>query len=312
VALAVLCPASGEGDDAVDASVFDYDAEAPLNIVEGEALDLPIAHGYDIRPITYDSPGGEVTGYIAYPPEGPSEVGIIAMHGMPETAAQMIEVPLTFMACFGATAIAIDAPYARAGRGYEALTFTDTDRDEVIQVVVDLRRAVDVLESKGVERMTYDGNSWSADIGAVLAGVEPRIDGFAVMVGGLHIDRFVRNDNHIDVLAMQPDDVADEWLDVMATVSALEFVGGATAPIVFRNNRNDMLVLPESAERLQAAAGPGFEIEWYDDSPDPAGHDSSLQMVVDHLHWQTDLLGLDRERVDDCLAPLVEFAPEGS
>src|SRR5690606_34352441 len=146
------------------------------------------------RPITYDSPGGEVTGYIAYPPEGPSEVGIIAMHGLPETSAQMIELPLSVMACFGATAIAIDAPYVRAGRrGPRSLTFTDTDRYEVIQLGVGLRRAVDVLESKGVERITYDGVSWSADIGTVLAGVEPRIDGFAMMVGGLHVDRFGRN-----------------------------------------------------------------------------------------------------------------------
>jgi hypothetical protein len=43
-------------------------------------------------------------------------------------------------------------------------------------------------------------------------------------------------------------------------------------------------------------------VQWYDDSPDPAGHDMSLQMIVDHISWQTDPLGLDRGRVDGCLA----------
>jgi dienelactone hydrolase len=308
LALALVSVGCSVDADAVGTSVFDYDASTDLNLVEGEAIDLPFPDT-DVHPISYDSPGGPVTGYIAYPPEGKSAAGIIAMHGMPERAADMIELPLALMGCFGATAIAIDAPYARADRLDTPLLFDETDRDETIQLVVDLRRAVDVLESKGIERITYDGVSWSADAGGILAGVEPRVDGFAIMVGGLVIERFMRDGSPIGPLAEQPDDVVDEWLRLMTTVSAEEFVGDATAPISFRNNRGDTIVTPENAERLHAAAGPDHEVQWYDDSPDPAGHDMSLQMVVDHVHWQTDLLGLERDRVDGCLAPLVDLAP---
>jgi hypothetical protein len=53
-------------------------------------------------------------------------------------------------------------------------------------------------------------------------------------------------------------------------------------------------------------------VQWYDDSPDPAGHDMSLQMIVDHISWQTDPLGLDRGRVDGCLAPFVDLPPSPS
>jgi dienelactone hydrolase len=304
----VGCSAGGDTVDAVDASVFDYDADTDLNLVEGGAIELPFPDT-DVHPISYDSPGGPVTGYIAYPPEGTSAAGIIAMHGMPERAEDMIELPLALMGCFGATAIAIDAPYARADRMDTPLLFNETDRDETIQLVVDLRRAVDVLESKGIERITYDGVSWSADAGGILAGVEPRVDGFAIMVGGLVIERFMRDGSPIGPLAEQPDDVVDDWLRLMATVSAERFVGDATAPISFRSNRGDTIVTPENAERLHAAAGPDHEVQWYDDSPDPAGHDMSLQMVVDHIHWQTDLLGLERDRVDACLAPLADLFP---
>jgi dienelactone hydrolase len=306
--LALVSVGCGADAEAVDASVFDYDADADLALVEGDAIQLPIP-GTDIHPISYDSPGGTVTGYIAYPPEGTSTAGIIAMHGMPERADDMIELPLALMGCFGATAIAIDAPYARSDRMDTPLLFDETDRDETIQLVIDLRRAVDVLESKGIERIVYDGVSWSADVGGILAGVEPRIDGFAIMVGGLVVERFMRDGSPIGPLAEQPDDVVDAWLRVMATVSAEQFVADATAPISFRNNRGDTIVTPENAERLHAAAGPDHQVVWYDDSPDPAGHDMSMQMIVDHIHWQTDLLGLDRDRVDECLAPLVGLTP---
>jgi hypothetical protein len=303
LALALVPTGCSTGVDAVAASAFDYDAHADLHVVEGEAIELPFP-GTDIRPITYDSSGGPVTGYIAYPPEGPSSAGIIAMHGMPERAYDMVELPLALMGCVGATAIAIDAPYARADRMDTPLLFDETDRDEMIQLVIDLRRAVDVLESKGIEQITYDGVSWSVDIGGILAGVEPRIDGFSLMVGGLAVERFMRDGSPIGPLAEQPDDDVDAWLRLMATVSAEEFVGDATAPISFQNNRGDTIVTPENAERLHAAAGPDHEVQWYDDSPDPAGHDPSLKMIVDHIRWQTDLLGLDRDRVDECLAPL--------
>jgi dienelactone hydrolase len=305
LALAIVPVGCSADGDAVDTSMFDYDADADLDLVEGEAIELPFPDT-DIHPISYDSPGGPVTGYIAYPPEGTSTAGIISMHGMPERAEDMIELPLAAMACFGATAIAIDAPYARADRMVAPLVFDETDRDETIQLVVDLRRAVDVLESKGIERITFDGVSWSVDIGGVLAGVEPRIDGFALMVGGLATERFMRDESPIGPLAEQPDDAIDAWLRTMATVSAEEFVGNATAPIYFQNNRGDLIVTPENAEQLHAAAGPDHEVQWYDDSPDPAHHGPSVQMIVDHLHWLADQLGLDRDRVDGCLAPLVD------
>ncbi|WP_129669886.1 alpha/beta hydrolase family protein [Phytoactinopolyspora endophytica] len=294
---------SGPHVDVVDESAFDYDEGGKLN-VEEEPADLTVPFpDVDIFTISYDSAGGEVTGLIAYPPEGDTDAGVIAMHGMPERAVDMIE-PLAFLSCAGATAIAIDAPYARADRMTTPLLFDETDRDEMIQLVVDLRRAVDVLESKGVKRIAYDGVSWSVDGGGVLAGVEPRIDGYAFMVGSPVVDRFIRNGSPIGPLAEQSEQVINDWLDLMATVSAMEFIGTATAPIYFQNNTSDTISTPESAERLHAAAGPDHEVQWYDDSPSANGHDPSLQMIADHIRWQTDLLGLDTDRVDTCLAPL--------
>lgn len=283
--------------DRLDPSVFDYDSTAEINFEEEpDALDLPVP-GTDIHPIVYDSPhGGQVTGYIGYPPEGESDGAILLMHGMPESADEML-VPTAALSCTGAIVLTLDAPFARAERLDRPLVFTEADRDEQIQLIADLRRAVDILESMGVEQIVFDGVSWSGGIGALLAGVEPRIDGYSLMLGGRLVDRFVRDGKPIGPLAAQSDDVVEEWLELMGSVDPSQYVGDATAPILFQNGRQDMIVTPESARALHEAAGQSSEVRWYDDP-----HEPGPEMVAEHVHWLTDLLGLDADRVDECLA----------
>ncbi len=283
-----------------DPSVFDYDVAADLNYEEDpDALDLPVP-GTDVHPFVYDSPlGGQVTGLVAHPPEGESDTAILLMHGIPEGTEAYIE-PLVFLSCTGATVLAIDAPFVRAGREKLPLTFTEADRDEQIQLIVDLRRAVDVLEAMGAERITFDGTSWGSAIGAVLAGVEPRIDGYALMLGGSIVEFFFRDGRAIFPLNSYPKDAIEKWVDVMSPVDPTQFVGDATTPILFQNGRNDSTVTPESAARLHEAAGPDHEVRWYPDT-----HDGSPELVVEHIHWQAGILGLEADRVDECIAPLV-------
>jgi pimeloyl-ACP methyl ester carboxylesterase len=183
-----------------------------------------------------------------------------------------------------ATALAIDAAHVRAGwRVPYRWSANDrwADLAEHIQTVVDLRRAVDVLESIGVERITFDGVSWSSTIGAVLAGVEPRIDGYALMVGGTVTGRFLREGQPIFPLNAEPDVVVEDWLALMATVDATQYVGDATSPILFQNGRDDTIVTPEDASAVHAAAGPEHEVRWYDG----VGHSMSAELIEDRIRW---------------------------
>ncbi len=284
----------------VDPSVFDYDATAELNYEEDpEALDLPVPDT-DVHRFTYDSPhAGQVTGLVAHPPEGESDAAILLMHGIPEGTEAYIE-PLVFLSCTGATVMAIDAPFVRAGRVATALTFTEGDRDEQIQLIAELRRAVDVLESMGAERITFDGTSWGAAIGAQLAGVEPRIDGYALMLGGPIVEFFFRDGKAIFPLNSYPQEDIDTWVEAMSPIDPTLYVGDATTPILFQNGTKDTRVVPESAAKLHEAAGPDHDVRWYPDT-----HDGSPELVAEHIHWQAEILDLDPDRVDECVGPLL-------
>jgi dienelactone hydrolase len=290
---------TGLDAEPVDPTVFDYDPAYDLNFVENpEALAWPDA---DIHEFEYDSPlGGRVTGLVAHPPEDDSDAAVLFIHGMPEGARDYMQ-PLAGFSCAGATALVINAPYVRDGRSDEPYTWTELDRDEQIQAVVDLRRAVDVLETMGVERITVDGTSWGAGIGALLAGVEPRVDGYALMVGGALVDRFIKDGEPTFPLDQQPDDVVAEWLELMGSVDPTHFVGDATAPILFQNGSNDTTVPPEAVEALHTAAGPDHEVRWYD-----SGHEPTLKMLAEHIQWQADILGLDADLVDGCFETLLQ------
>lgn len=294
----------------VDPSAFDYDDTAPLNLTEDPEALLVDVPAVDVRAITYDSPhGGQVTGYVAHPAEGESETALIVMHGVPERAIDYVEI-VAGLACAGATALTIDAAHVRAGslmpyRWSENERWAETDVAEHIQTVVDLRRAVDVLESMGAERIVYDGVSWSSTIGAVLAGVEPRIDGYALMAGGTITGRFLRDGRPVSPLNVEPDEVVEDWLELMASVDATQYVGDATSPILFQNGRDDTTITSEDASTLHAAAGPDHEVRWYDG----VGHDLSPELIEDHVRWMADILGLDADRVDACVSQYLLAPP---
>jgi len=315
------CSDGTSSDDAadaareLDASVFDYDAAAAPELNESFRVDLSY-HDLQARAISFDSPaGGQVTGYIAYPDDADPDAAMITMHGMPGDATGNLDV-LDIFACSGAIAVAIDAPFARDdeakadpnrpdGPDPWPLTFTEIDRDEQIQLVQDLRRTVDVLESLGAEHITVDAISWSADPVMVLAGVEPRVDGFAVLVGSLVVDRFLLDGKPVYPLGNLEDDDADAWLAAMESVSPLRWAQYATAPVLFQSNTGDVVSTRESAERLHEATGSDVEVVWHEGAPGSDGHDITPAVAQRHVRWQAEILGLDPARVDACLKPML-------
>jgi hypothetical protein len=72
----------------------------------------------------------------------------------------------------GAVVLTISAPSARTP-GRDWITFTPRDRDEQIQLMVDLRRGVDLLtqhQKVDPARIGYVGYSYGAAMGGLLAG----------------------------------------------------------------------------------------------------------------------------------------------
>lgn len=296
----VLAACGSGGAGGLDDSIFEHSGGSSLDTAEGIAISGGPIQDADLRAITYNNPDGEeVTGIIAYPPEGPTEVGVLVLPGMPESAAQNLE-PLALLSCAGATGLAIDPPYVREGRMADPLTFDMTDRDEQIQFIVEARRAVDVLEEAGATRFGVTAVSWGVSIGAMLSGLEDRIDASALMIGhGGLVERFLPEGEPVGPIVNVPEEQRELWAEAMEPLDAARYVGNSTGNLLFQNGRTDPFVTPESAERLHAAAPSTTDVIWYD-----VGHEVTPEMIADHFSWLGDQLGLDPGRVGECVTQM--------
>jgi len=280
-----------------DKSVFDYDSDLPVDLAEDRRTS---GTSTVVRHVTFTSPrGGDVSAMIFHPEQGRPHAGVILQHGLPGRKSDMSRAARTF-ACANATAITIDAPFARwENRFREPLTWTLQDRDEQIQLIVDLRRAVDVLLTE-IESgpIGYLGVSYGAAMGGLLAGVEDRIDAFALVVGDGGLVAHLTDDEGrpLGPLSELPEDQASEWLEVMRPVEPALFIGDASNPILLLNGREDHLVTEADASAYHQAAGPNHEVIWYD-----AGHGLNEEAWYKQVHWLAERLQLDADRVEACL-----------
>ena len=167
--------------------LFDYDRRQPLATTTQQTREE--ADGITVASITYTSPkGGEVPALLVVPKGRGPFPGVIVQHGMAGTKEGTLSTGID-LARTGAVAILIDAPFNRPQQGRvrsDPLTVTPKDRDEQIQLIVDLRRAVDLLVARpdvDRDRLAYVGVSYGAAMGGLLAGVEDRLKAYVLAVG---------------------------------------------------------------------------------------------------------------------------------
>src|SRR5439155_273839 len=177
----LLCAIAVTGCGAAGRGPFDYDAGAPLDVrVSSSHFD----GGVRVRELTYASPkGGRVPALLFVPSGRGPFAGLIVQHGLP-SSKEDVAFDAEDLARLGAVVIAIDAPFAR--RSGAPIAFTRRDRKEQIQLIVDLRRAVDLLRARADvddDRIAYLGISYGAAMGGLLAGAEHRIAAFVLISG---------------------------------------------------------------------------------------------------------------------------------
>ena len=165
---------------------FAYPVDAPLGFVDrGRVNDkYPIA----VRDVSFFSQGRRVDGYLAVPPrKGPLPAAIV-LHGQGGDRTSML-VQATWLAARGVVVMTLTAPSTTATRpaGLSATKTLAFERDLAVRDVVAVRRAVDALARHRLvdeRRIGFVGWSLGARSGAVVAGVEPRIDGLALLSAG--------------------------------------------------------------------------------------------------------------------------------
>jgi dienelactone hydrolase len=275
-----------------DPDAFAYDAKAALDIQMGTPTKKD---GITLWSLTYASPkGGRVPAELIAP-DGPGPfAGIVLMHGAPGNHRPMVPEAET-LARHGAVALLIDAPFARPDvpdEEQEPIHFSELDRQNQIQLIVDLRRGVDLLTArKDVDRtrLGYLGISYGGATGGLLAGVEHRIKAYALVVGdGGVVSHFTGSGGQGDVLQSLPADQVKRWRARMDPIEALRFVGrAAPSHLLFQNGRQDVFVPPASAQAYQEAGSQPKKILWYD-----AGHGLNEQAIRDRHAWLAEEIGI--------------------
>lgn len=268
--------------------LFDYDQSAPLDLQEVETEEK---NEITIHDISYASPkGGRVTGYLIVPKGPGSFAGLIIQHGSPGSRDSLKgyaeEVVKT-----GAVALLIDAPFAR--RNGRFISFSEQDRAEQIQYMIDLRRGVDLLQSRpdvDPDRIGYIGYSYGAAMGGLLAGIEKRIKAFVFAVGdGGLVDHYENPTPANDISDQVPRDVFARWKAMMDPIEPVRFVSyAAPSALLYQNARNDSLVNSESAKRYQEAGSQPKEIIWYN-----SGHGLGSEVFQDQVKWLSKYIGID-------------------
>ncbi len=272
--------------------LFDYDAESPVLITETSSQQ---EDGYTVHDIHYPSPKtGDVPAYLLVPDDPGPFAGLILMHGSSGSRETLLAFAKDLVPT-GTVVLTISGPAARIP-GREWLTFTPQDRDDQIQLMVDLRRAVDLLtqhEKVDPSRIGYVGYSYGAAMGGLLAGIEPRIKAYGLMVGdGGLVNHFTEEDRPAGGFETINPSARERWLEAMEPIEPIYFIGHASpSALFFQNARYDRSVTEADALAYQAAGSEPKRVEWYD-----SGHGLPSQAYTDMVDWLAEQIGIDSSK----------------
>jgi dienelactone hydrolase len=274
-----------------DLSLFDYDGSIPpaLEIISSQERDA-----CTLQDVTYDSPmGGRVPAHIVRPHAAPPFAGAVFVHWGEGDGTEFLEEAIA-LAPLGLLSLLIDAPYLRP---VEWRPYRDSPRslvEEDIQLVVDIRRGIDLLVSQpGIDaaRLGYVGHSLGATRGGIVAAVEKRIRAYVLMAGSVSLSEMYRTHPHPQIAQARANTPRAEWEAFVRSIQPLDaiyYIGqSAPAALFFQYARNDEYITTEDAALYFTAASHPKQMTRYD-----AGHALNAQARVDRANWLAAQLSL--------------------
>jgi dienelactone hydrolase len=294
LAVLILVSCGGGSKDSAGDPIYDYDEAEPIARRDNGLAnsDYPIK----IHDISYDGGAERVPGFLLLPPGKGPYPAVIYLHGQGGDRLEMLYTA-SWIAGRRAVALTVESPYSPSrsielGPGVAGLR---KERDRTVQGVVELRRAVDLLQSLPQvddDLIGFVGYSAGARTGAILAGVERRIRAFVFMSGGEDpVDEFM---NLVD------EGQRAEVRPLLEDTDGLKYIAQASpSQLFFQAGRRDTVVPRDALETLIRAGSTPKKVSWYD-----AGHDLAVPKAQnDQLEWL--------EQVLEIKGPPVEGAETG-
>lgn len=284
-----LAPTSIPNDLIYEQAVhlFDYPTDIPFEIKEISATqDEDGVTVYDIIYTAHDPEYGSGKGwtvaYLVRPAgEGPF-AGILFMHwlGGGITRAEFLD-EAKLLARQGVVSLLINGTFPWGKRPHDG----ESDRQQVIEQVIELRRAIDFLIAQpdvDPQRLAYVGHDYGGIYGGVLSGVEKRIKAYVLMTAPGNF-----SDWSIDYFLPKSTDEA-LYREQMAVVEPMLYVPHANpAALLFQFSSSDNFVPEEDAQEFFNTASSPKEIKWYYTS-----HRLDLAAQTDRIAWLTTQLDL--------------------
>ncbi len=301
LSVAVRPPALGDGKP-VDATTFnafrvfyDYDKSLPLEVQIREDVPVPASENvpahHRISLSFMNNHDERVPGILWTPSEGKAPYPcVFYLHGLGGNKGQGSLFSSDLLK-EGYAVMALDAAYhgerAPGKQPMYGTTFYRL-RDGYIQTVVDYRRAIDYLETRGdidSKRVTLIGVSMGAIMGSVLGGVDRRIKCPVLLVGGADrglMSRISQIEVWKKIRAENPNLDFDEVSRIMAPADPLNFVDKISPrPVLMINGTKDEIVPVPANKLLHTAAKEPKKIVWLE-----AGHSlPRAQMMPLVLDW---------------------------
>jgi dienelactone hydrolase len=279
--------------------LFAYDPSAAITVnVTPDAADGTATA--TVSEMTYMGANGSVTALLVVPTSAGPHPGLVLLSGLPGTRRDLLPRALD-LANAGVVSLLIDAPHARASRvgpGTQPINLTTQDRDEQIQLIGDLRRAITVLALRSDvddHAIGFLGASYGASIGGLLAGVEPRLAASVLESGdGGLVSHFAALGDASPLAGLTPA-ARDAWIAAMDPIEPLYFVGNAAGPVLFQAGEQDTVAQPAEQARFAAAGNARSSVTWYD-----TGHGLSEPAWCDAAKFLGDELGFDGSQVTVC------------
>jgi dienelactone hydrolase len=267
-------------------TLFDYDASRPLDVQESG---VSVRDGVEVRDIAYASVSGARTAAYIVSPEGAgkSRPGVLFVHWYApgekdSNRAQFLE-QASDLARRGVVSLLVDTMWSDPA-WYRSRNHAE-DYDHSVEQVRALRRALDVLLARpdvDAKRIAYVGHDFGAMYGAVLAGVDPRVNAAIALQAGTtsFADWFLLS-------AKLTGEARDRFIEKLQPLDPVHYIGKAKAPVLFQFAKEDVYVPKANADAFVAAAAEPKEVRWYD-----GGHGLTAQAVRDRQDWLAARLGL--------------------
>ena len=253
------------------AAQFAYDASAALGTVErGSVPDGTLT----VRDIEWSgTKSGRARAHVITPGASGPHPAMVFVAGSNQRRED-IRTEALGVARRGVVALVLEQSQITNARP-QIWTFTAQDREEAIDTVIDVRRAIDLLVARtdvDPARIGYYGFSYGAWLGAISAAVDRRVGLVVLRSGGPQI--------LAEIARASARTLTPEYTGLMATVDQMSYAPSIAVPVLVQNGSRDTTYTAEQMRAWQERIGGTKTMRTYD-----AGHTLDATANADALTW---------------------------